>query len=83
MTRIYAEITPDDPKAANGMDICEYTTGQLRSGRCTNAIVVDTDDSELKTKYRAYLAYFAMTAQINEATAPLTFAEYKELEEEE
>lgn len=82
MIRIYAEIAPDDPQNAQSMDICEYMTGRLKSGRCTNAIVVDTDESETKTKYRAYLAYFAITAQINETTAPLTFAEYRELEEE-
>lgn len=82
MTHIYAEIFPDDEKDANSMDICKFVTKNLKDGRCVNAFVVD-DDSEVKTKYRAYLALYAMVMPIKKTSAPLTFAEYEKMEEEE
>ena len=79
--RIYAEIIPKDEVTAESMDIRDFVGANLKEGRCLRAFVVD-DEPDIKTKYREYLAFYAMVAEIKAGSAPLTFAEYRKMEAE-
>lgn len=81
MRRIYAEIVPKNEITAESINIRDFVGANLKEGRCIRAFAVD-DESDIKTRYREYLAFYAMVADIKAGSAPLTFAEYRKMEEE-